>query len=99
MHIEEGLRAIFLIGNLVFVIWTLVCWAKFRGLREFRVRDRVGETALLVGSISAGLLTGVYLYLLIAPDCLLCFGPGYFWYGTVPSGVLSRAGGDGGDTK
>lgn len=81
MRIEE-LRAVFLVVYLIFMIWTLVDWAKFRGLPEFRVRYRAGEIGLIVGSISAGLFTGMYLYLLIAPGrargltlwCLVIFG-------------------------
>ena len=62
MLVEE-VKNLFLIAYLIFVVWSLLKWARHRTLPESPVRGRVGSIGMIAGSVSAGLFAWFYIYL------------------------------------
>jgi hypothetical protein len=65
MLVEE-LKNLFLIAYLIFVVWSLLKWARHRTVTRSPIRSRVGSIGLIAGSISAGLFAWFYIYLWVA---------------------------------
>ena|ERR1700676_2718800 len=64
MLVEE-LKNLFLIAYLIFVVWSLLKWARHRTLPKSPIRGRLGSIGLIAGSVSAGLFAWFYIYLWI----------------------------------